>query len=89
MKPEDQAWEALWRHASGRLGPALADRVLREARSRPVPSPSGRFLLSAATAAVCLLAVVLYQSRASLQADQSLADWTTAAAAAEDAGSTQ
>jgi hypothetical protein len=89
MKPEEQAWEALRRRASECLDPRLPDRVLRAARTRPAPSLSGQFFLSIATAAICLLAVVLYQSRASLQADQSLADWSAAASAADDGGSSQ
>ena len=65
MKTETRAWAQLQRHASAQLRPGFADRVVRAARAgaEAVPSLLSIFTLSAATAALCLLAVTLLNTR--------------------------
>ena len=84
--PQDSAWDALRAHASSQLRPSFAERVLRAARAAAeVPSLSSQFALSAATAAVCLAAVVLVQDRNALQNDErNLADWENIVMVAQD-----
>jgi len=75
--PEHATWRELNAHASRQLRPGFAERVLRAARAATeVPSLSSQFALSAATAIVCLAAVVFMQDRSAQQADErNLADW--------------
>jgi hypothetical protein len=85
MKPEHQAWAALREHAASQLAPGFADRVLGAARARPSPLFVAHFAMCAATAAACLAAVALYQSRDSGDEDaKSLAGWSEIAAQAND-----
>jgi len=85
MKTEDQAWKSLRDHAAARISPGLPDRVLRAARAAASPSFVSQFALCAATAALCLAAVALYQSRSSVDEDaQSLAGWSEISAQASD-----
>lgn len=85
--PQDATWRELNRHASRQLRPGFAERVLRAARSAAeMPSLSSQFALSAATAAVCLAAVVFVQDRRAQQADErNLADWERIVLSAQDA----
>jgi len=76
MKTEELAWKRLHEHAAAQLSPGFADRVLRKAR--------------AATAALCLVAVALYNAGSSSdEAAQSLAGWSEIAAQAGDLESGQ
>jgi len=76
MKPEEMAWNRLREHAASQITPGFADRVLRAARPRPSPILVAHFAMCAATAALCLAAVVLYRAQASGDDDASnLAGW--------------
>jgi negative regulator of sigma E activity len=85
--PQDATWRQLDASAARQLRPGFADRVLRMARAAAeVPSLSSHFALSAATAAVCLVAVVLVQDRSAQLADErNLADWERIVLVAQDA----
>lgn len=85
MQPESQAWQQ-WRAQAGALLPAnFADRVLREARlerSAGVEASRARriflhpFSVSAATAALSLLVVVLVHAHNTQnESERRLADW--------------
>jgi hypothetical protein len=84
MKPEDKAWERLREHAASRLTPGFADRVLRASRQAPSPLFVAHFAMCAATAALCLAAVVLYRAQASVDDASNLASWSEIAAQAGD-----
>lgn len=75
--PREETWRQL--HASGaaRLRPGFAARVLRAARQIPgVPSFLNQFVFSAATAAVCMLAVVgVHTVQVRLESNRNLAGW--------------
>jgi hypothetical protein len=85
MKAEDQAWMRLRERGASRISPGFADRVLRAARAESSPLLVAHFAMCAATAALCLAAVLLYHTRAS-GADEatSLAGWSEIAAQASD-----
>jgi hypothetical protein len=62
--------------AASRITPGFADRVLRAARAHASPLLVSHFAMCAATAALCLVAVALYNAPASGDDDaQSLAGW--------------
>jgi hypothetical protein len=85
MKPEEMAWERLREHAASRITPGFPERVLRAARQGPSPLFVAHFAMCAATAALCLVAVVLYRAQASGDDDASnLASWGEIAAQAGD-----
>ena len=85
MKTENQAWARLREHAAGRISPGFPDRVLRAARASASPLLVSHFAMCAATAAACLVAVALFQSRVSGDEDaQSIAGWGEIAAQAND-----
>jgi hypothetical protein len=86
MKPEHEAWTRLREHAESQLTPGFTDRALRAARARPSPPLFvAHFAMCAATAAACLAAVALYQSRISSDEDAtSRAGWSEIAAQAKD-----
>jgi hypothetical protein len=86
MKPEHEAWMRLREHAASQLTPGFADRVLRASRARPSsPLFVAHFAMCAATAAACLAAVALYQSRVSGDENATnLAGWNEIAAQAND-----
>ena len=75
--PQAATWSQLHAHGALQLRPGFAERVLRAARAvTEVPSLSSQFALSAATAAVCLAAVIFLQDRSAQLADErNLADW--------------
>jgi hypothetical protein len=75
--PAAAAWRGLFAAGARRLRPGFADRVLRAARAAAdLPSLRGHFALSAATAAVCLGAVLFLHQRSVASADaRNLADW--------------
>ena len=75
MKPETEAWRQLEEHAAAQLRPGFAGRVLKAARTAP-PTFLASLTVSAATAAVVLLAVVVAHQRATRAAtDRNLAYW--------------
>jgi hypothetical protein len=85
MKPEHEAWMRLREHASSQLTPGFPDRVLHAVRARTSPLFVSHFAMCAATAAICLAAVALYQSKVSRDDEAtSLAGWSEIAAQAND-----
>jgi hypothetical protein len=68
------------------LRPGFAERVLRAARAAAeMPSFASQLALSAATAAVCLGAVLFFHQRRIDQADeQNLAEWRRIVAFAQE-----
>lgn len=86
MKPESYAWLALNNRAATLLRPGFAERVLRAARV-VAPTLASQFALSAATAAVCLVAVCFVHSRmVANETARNLAAWQAFAAEAEQLG---
>ncbi len=75
--PDAAVWKQWQTHAAAQIRPGFAERVLRAARSLPrVPSLFDQLALSAATASLCLLAVVFVHSRsAHMEEQQNLARW--------------
>ena len=79
-------WEQLRTHAAAQVRPGFAARVLRAARGLP----SGMTLreqltFGAATAAICLVAVLFLQTRnTSLENERNLAGWQQLANEADD-----
>ena len=87
MNLETEVWQRLNDRAARQLSVDFADRVLRAARQDAEPATSfiSQFMLSAATAALCFLAIALYQSQATQSQDShSLADWQQIASAADE-----
>jgi len=87
MNPESRAWESLRYHAAAQLRTGFADRVLRAARQGVEAAPSifSQFALSAATAALCYIAVAFFDGRRTNAAsDRNLADWQEIASASAD-----
>lgn len=89
--PRESAWRELHLHAAAQLRPGFAERVLRVARAATeVPSFLSQLALSAATAAVCLAAVIFVQDRDARQSDErNLADWERIVLVAQDYDSVQ
>jgi hypothetical protein len=89
--PRDESWRALVAVGAGQLRPGFAERVLRAARvAAEMPSLASQFALSAATAAVCLGAVLFVHHRRVEAADErNLAQWQEIVAVAheDDTGS--
>jgi hypothetical protein len=84
MKTEDHAWRSLREFAAARISPGFPDRVLRVARAAS-PTFVSQFALCAATAALCLAAVALFDARSHVDEDaQSLAGWSEITAQAAD-----
>ena len=85
MKPEDHAWTRLRERGASEISPGFADRVLRAARAEASPLLVAHFAMCAATAALCLAAVLLYHTRVSGDEEaSSLAGWSEIAAQASD-----
>ncbi len=85
MKTENQAWARLREHAAAQITPGFPDRVLRAARSAASPLLISHFVMCAATAAMCLVAVALYDARVSVDEDaKNIAGWGEIAAQAND-----
>jgi hypothetical protein len=83
MRTEDQAWRLLREHAASKITPGFPDRVLRAARAHASPLLVSHFAMCAATAALCLVAVALFDGRSSSDEDaQNLAGWNDIAAQA-------
>jgi hypothetical protein len=88
MNPEDRAWSRLQNHAAAQLSPGFAQRVLVAARAGAKAAPSflGQFTLGAATAALCFVAVTLFQAqRTGGDESSTLADWQKITAASQEA----
>jgi hypothetical protein len=90
MNPENDAWRHLGEHAASQISSGFAERTLLAA-SQTTPSQSGQFFLSATTATLCVLTVVIFFTHATqAQNSQNLAGWhELAAAAVDDTGSFQ
>jgi hypothetical protein len=86
--PGDRVWVELEEHAVTQLEAGFADRVLRAVRAAlpaEIPSLFSQFALSAATAAVCLIAVVYVHDRTTrLEDERNLASWRQLAADTQD-----
>jgi hypothetical protein len=84
--PTAAAWQQLQTKAVAQIRPGFAERVLRAARAFPgVPSLLDQFALSAATAALCLGAVVIaHNVLVQRENDRNLASWQQLAADAQD-----
>ena len=84
--PRPEAWSQLRARGAAQLRPGFAERVLRAAKAAAdIPSLSSHFALSAATAAVCVLAALYFHQTSVADADErNLAEWRQVVAAAED-----
>lgn len=84
--PTPEAWQQLQVAAAARLRPGFAERVLRAARAATeMPSFASQLALSAATAAICLGAVLFVHNRQLEQADaRNLAEWSKIVAVAQE-----
>lgn len=84
--PDAATWQQLQRQAAAQIRPGFAERVLRAARAIPgMPSLLDQFAFSAATAALCVGAVVIAHTvRVQRQNEQNLAGWQQLAADARD-----
>ena len=89
--PAAASWENLRAHGAAQLRPGFAERVLRAARSvqSGMPSLFGQFAVGAATAGICLLAVVYFHTRANrIEEERNLAGWQRLAAEVQDLDAT-
>lgn len=84
--PQTETWRELLGLGARQLRPGFAERVLRAARAAAdMPSLGSQFALSAATAAVCLGAVLFIHQRNVQAADErNLAEWQQMVLVAED-----
>ena len=84
--PSPASWGQLQARASACLRPGFAERVLRAARAAAeMPSFASQLALSAATAAVCLGAVLYVHNRRLEEADaRNLAEWSKIVAIAQE-----
>jgi hypothetical protein len=75
--PRAETWRELQAAGARRIRPGFAERVLRAARKVPgVPSLLDQFAFSAATAAVCVFAVVVIHGvRVRMEDERNLAGW--------------
>jgi hypothetical protein len=85
MTPEDQTWERLRARAAAQITPGFADRVLAAARAA-APSFYSQFALSAATAALLFLGVMLFQAQNTrAEENRNLTAWQQIAPANDEA----
>ncbi len=89
--PQPETWRQLQARGAAQLRPGFAERVMRAARAAAdLPSLGSQFALSAATAAVCLAAVLYFHQRDVAAADErNLAEWRRVVAVAEEFDSGQ
>jgi hypothetical protein len=75
--PSTESWQQLQQAGALRIRPGFAERVLRAARQIPgMPSVLDQFAFSAATAALCVFAVVgVHAVTVRLESDRNLAGW--------------
>ncbi len=80
--PAASAWRQLQAHGASQIRPGFAERVLRAARSLPrIPSALDQLAFGAATAAACLIAVVLMHARTTqIEEQRNLEGWQQLAA---------
>jgi len=72
-------------HAASLIRPGFPERVLRAVRTRTSPLFVAQFAMCAATAALCVAAVIVYRARMSGADDvQNLAGWNEITAQAND-----
>lgn len=85
--PASETWQQLQQAGAARIRPGFAERVLRAARQIPgLPSLSDQFAFSAATAAICLLAVIAFHRvTVQLESERNLADWQAFAEESQEA----
>lgn len=84
---ESRAWRRMLAHGAAQLRPGFAARVLEAARAATVPSFYSQLMLSAATAAVCLLGVFMVHSHSNkAESARNLVSWEQIAAESEDLG---
>jgi hypothetical protein len=85
MKPESEAWMRLQDFAAKKITPGFPERVLRAAREHASPLFVAQFAMCAATAALCLGAVILFNARSTAADDAtSLAGWSEIATQANE-----
>jgi hypothetical protein len=84
--PQAETWRAFFARGASHVRPGFAERVLRAARAATdMPSLASHFALSAATAAVCLSAVLFVHQRNVDATDaRNLAEWRALVQAADD-----
>lgn len=84
MKPEIKAWSCLCDHAESQLSVGFAGRVVCAARcSRP--SAAGQVFLSATTAVLCVVTVIIVFSQTThAETSRNMAGWQQIAAASDD-----
>jgi hypothetical protein len=84
--PKAETWREFFALGSRQIRPGFAERVIRAAKAAAdMPSLGSQFALSAATAAVCLGAVLFLHQRDMQAADErNLADWHRMVMVAED-----
>ncbi|MDP3072157.1 MAG: hypothetical protein Q8N18_17835 [Opitutaceae bacterium] len=84
--PVAETWRSLFAAGARRLSPGFADRVLRAARvATELPSLGSHLAVSAATAAVCLAAVLFVHQRSVERDDaRNLAEWGRIVEIADD-----
>jgi hypothetical protein len=84
--PDAATWRQLQAQGAALLRPGFAERVLRAARSLPrMPSVLDQLAFGAATAAACLIAVVLMHARTNhLEEQRNLEGWQQLAAEVQD-----
>lgn len=89
MNPDKKAWCCLCDFAETQLSAGFVDRTVCAAR-KPTPSPSGQMLLSASTAMLCAIAVVVFFSQSTrAESSRNIAGWQQIAAANDDSGQPQ
>jgi hypothetical protein len=84
--PRPETWRQLQAEGASKLRIGFAERVLRAARQIPgVPSMLDQFAFSAATAAVCVFAVVaVHTVYVRVESERNLAGWQQLADDAQD-----
>ena len=86
LGPSAESWSALFSTGAQTLRPGFAERVVRMARvAADIPSLGSHLALSAATAAICLGAVLFLHERSVERADaRNIADWERIVEMADD-----
>ena len=89
--PTPAAWRQMQEQGAAQLRPGFAERVLRAVRTRIQDrTVFGQLALGAATAAICVAAVLFYHNREfRLQEERAIADWQQLATEAQYFGLTQ